>query len=105
MSARLFKDEPHFESPEKEIWQQKAACRIYKKPFVFFFGETAQAVKEAKRFCETKCEVREQCLDFAMRTEGSDTNRRHGVFGGVSGRERLKMYKEQKNTSQESQAL
>lgn len=54
-------------------------------------GDTA-ALKQAKEICET-CPVRRACLTEALREEGGQAHdNRHGVLGGLSGRQRRALY-------------
>ena len=66
-------------------WRHKAAC-LNEDPELFFpIGNTGPAlaqIEEAKKVCMT-CEVREQCLHWALEN-GQD----HGVWGGMSEDER-----------------
>jgi WhiB family redox-sensing transcriptional regulator len=50
-----------------------------------FFPEKGGSTKEARRVCMA-CEVRVQCLDWAL-----ETGERTGIWGGVSERERRRM--------------
>ena len=70
------------EVPEGD-WTELAVCAQVDPEM--FFPEKGGATKEAKRLCFT-CEVRKQCLDYAMANE-----ERFGVWGGHSERERRKM--------------
>jgi WhiB family redox-sensing transcriptional regulator len=66
-------------------WRHKAAC-LNEDPELFFpIGNTGPAlaqIEEAKKVCMA-CEVREQCLRWALEN-GQD----HGVWGGMSEDER-----------------
>lgn len=66
-------------------WRHRAAC-LNEDPELFFpIGNTGPAlaqIEEAKKVCMT-CEVREQCLNWALEN-GQD----HGVWGGLSEDER-----------------
>lgn len=66
-------------------WSQEATC-IGKDPELFFpigsTGPAATQAEEAKAVC-VGCPVREECLDWALRT-GQDA----GVWGGLSEEER-----------------
>lgn len=67
-------------NPDEWEWQDRALCaEIGGDPFFPELGETAE---DAKRVCR-RCEVRAQCLDFAVR-EGIA----FGVYGGMDERER-----------------
>lgn len=66
-------------------WQNRAQCRGQDPELFFPVGNTGPAmyqIEEAKSVCR-KCEVREQCLEWALEN-GQD----HGVWGGMSEDER-----------------
>ena len=69
-------------------WRDKAAC-LTEDPELFFpVGNTGPAlaqVEEAKKVC-MRCEVRQECLDWALQA-----NQDHGVWGGTSEDERRAM--------------
>jgi WhiB family redox-sensing transcriptional regulator len=66
-------------------WRHRSAC-LDEDPELFFpIGNTGPAIlqiEEAKAVCR-RCEVREQCLQWALEA-GQD----HGVWGGLSEDER-----------------
>jgi WhiB family redox-sensing transcriptional regulator len=69
-----------------EDWREFALCsRIDPE---IYFPESGNAVRSIKKVCETMCEVREQCLQYAL-----DNDVRHGIWGGLSARERRKLKK------------
>lgn len=69
-------------------WREKASCLRY--PAVVFFGiddsespaERRLREDKAKRICEA-CEVRRQCLDYALTTREP-----YGIWGGLTELER-----------------
>ena len=73
--------------PEAE-WRESAACLQY--PAVLFFGqddsespaERRAREARAKRICST-CSVRDECLDYALRTKEA-----YGIWGGLTELER-----------------
>ena len=69
-------------------WRHRAEC-LTEDPELFFpVGTTGPAlaqVEEAKKVCR-RCEVREECLRWALEA-GQD----HGVWGGMSEDERRAM--------------
>jgi WhiB family transcriptional regulator, redox-sensing transcriptional regulator len=73
------------EEPHAMDWRNRAAC-LDEDPELFFpIGNTGPAIlqiEEAKQVCR-RCEVREQCLAWALEA-GQD----HGVWGGLSEDER-----------------
>src|SRR5918997_5543935 len=80
--APLFSKE---EVPSAMDWRHRSAC-LDEDPELFFpIGNTGPAIlqiEEAKQVCR-RCEVREQCLAWALEA-GQD----HGVWGGLSEEER-----------------
>jgi WhiB family redox-sensing transcriptional regulator len=66
-------------------WRHRALCRDEDPELFFPIGNTGPAIlqiEEAKQVCR-RCEVREQCLAWALEA-GQD----HGVWGGLSEDER-----------------
>lgn len=71
---------------EREPWMDSALCAETNPDA--FFPEKGGSTKDAKRICGG-CDVREACLEYALRTEQA-----HGVWGGVSARDRARMRKD-----------
>ncbi len=70
------------------LWRMEAACRDTDPDLFFPVGTTGLAVEQieaAKAVCFS-CEVREDCLRFAI-----ETNQDSGIWGGTSEDERRKM--------------
>jgi WhiB family transcriptional regulator, redox-sensing transcriptional regulator len=69
-------------------WRAAGAC-LSADPDLFFPIATgtlaALQIKEAQRIC-AGCQVRKQCLDFAMRSGET-----HGVWGGTTPEERIRV--------------
>jgi WhiB family transcriptional regulator, redox-sensing transcriptional regulator len=66
-------------------WRGRAACSTEDPELFFPIGTTGPAVDQAdaaKRVCAS-CEVREECLEFALAT-----NQDAGVWGGLTEDER-----------------
>jgi WhiB family transcriptional regulator, redox-sensing transcriptional regulator len=65
-------------------WRSAAACR-WADPELFFplseSGQALEQIAEAKAIC-SRCPVRRQCLEFALRT------RPYGIWGGLTELER-----------------
>lgn len=70
---------------EEPNWQERALC-AQTDPEAFF-PEKGGSTREAKKVC-LGCDVRSECLDFAVANE-----ERFGIWGGLSERERRKLYK------------
>ena len=64
-------------------WHEKALC-TQTDPEAFF-PELGVSARAAKKVCQI-CEVRVECLEAAL-----ENNERHGVWGGLSERERRKL--------------
>ncbi len=66
-------------------WWSLAACKS-RDPDLFFpissAGRGVEQVRRAKAVC-AGCQVRQECLDFALRTRTTE-----GVWGGTSAEER-----------------
>lgn len=71
-------------------WDLYAACR-HVDPDVFFIGP-GQVATAARAVC-LRCPVKAECLAATMTAEGSaPKDQRHGVFGGLTPRERHALY-------------
>ena len=69
-------------------WRDQSACRDTDPDLFFPVGTTGPAIEQirsAKEVCEA-CEVRQPCLDYALRT-----NQHDGVWGGTTPTHRRKM--------------
>ena len=76
-------------------WRHRATC-LTEDPELFFpignTGPAQQQTEEAKKVCE-RCEVINECLEWALRT-GQD----HGVWGGKSEDERRALKRNQQRS-------
>ncbi|MFP5310323.1 MAG: WhiB family transcriptional regulator [Actinomycetes bacterium] len=66
-------------------WRSRSACRDEDPELFFPIGTTGPAVEQtdaAKRIC-MRCDVREECLEFALAT-----NQDAGIWGGLNEDER-----------------
>jgi hypothetical protein len=68
-------------------WEEDAACRGMKTEI--FFRKDPDV---AKRICQ-KCQVTEDCLVNALRTETTREGMRFGVLGGMTGIQRQAFYR------------
>jgi WhiB family redox-sensing transcriptional regulator len=68
-------------------WTLHAACRGIDT--AVFFGDSARAAKRAREYC-ARCPVIPQCRDLAFTF---DDAKAHGVFAGLTGKERDKIRK------------
>jgi WhiB family redox-sensing transcriptional regulator len=86
-------------APEPEEWRDHAACANqvtcpdddYWHPDGRGYGVEA-AEQKAKSIC-LGCDVREVCLDYALRIDALSDARPWGVFGGLNGEERHQLRK------------
>jgi WhiB family redox-sensing transcriptional regulator len=67
-------------------WQDYANCRGADADL--FFPERGASTRRAKSIC-TACEVRDECLDFALQF-----GEKFGIWGGMSERERRRVRRE-----------
>jgi len=80
-------------------WLDQAACLDHDTDIFFPNGDTAPAQSQvaaaAKRVC-SRCPVQDRCLTWAMETEAG-----HGVWGGLTEKERrsLKRRQEQRRAT------
>lgn len=74
----------------EEPWQDRAAC-LRKDPALFYPDRAVDAA-EAKVICIDECAVRDECLAYALRVEGTrGLSYRDGVWGGTVPSERHQM--------------
>lgn len=76
-----------FEVDDDTAWRASAVCKEVDPDA--FFPEKGQSDKKAKRICR-QCTVRDKCLEYALKYD-----ERHGVWGGMSERERRRMQNRQ----------
>lgn len=75
-----------YEVAQREPWMEDAACRGLDPSL--FFPERGQPTETAKGVCG-ECPVRDDCLDYSIRTRQV-----WGVWGGTSERERRGLRRE-----------
>jgi WhiB family transcriptional regulator, redox-sensing transcriptional regulator len=64
-------------------WRQASACRDLDPDLFFPYGDSApEQTEEARKVCN-RCDVKDACLEFALRA-----NQEAGVWGGTSEDER-----------------
>lgn len=79
----------HFDL-QNELWRGHAACRGMEPDMFFPIGTTGPAldqIEASKAICSV-CDVRDDCLDFAL-----STNQESGVWGETSEEERKRLRK------------
>jgi len=81
--ALTFQSPPNWNLDDE--WRARAACSDVDPDLFFPIGVTGPAIPQiaaAKAVC-ARCEVRAQCLEFAI-----STNQEYGIWGGASEEER-----------------
>lgn len=73
---------PIFQLPPRP-WLDQAACRGLDP--ALFHPQRGEPTEPAKRVCAS-CPVRQECLDWAL-----EANEKHGVWGGMSERQRRQL--------------
>lgn len=66
-------------------WLELAACRVADPDLFFPISATGPAERDTERACAVcrTCQVRTQCLDYALATGEPD-----GIWGGLTGEQR-----------------
>ena len=76
-------------------WVDDAAC--FDLPTELFFFEKGEgAGAEQQRIleiCNTRCPVRQQCLDEAMAMEDDARSKRFGIWGGMTPNDRKRLWR------------
>lgn len=88
-----------FQTPDSRRslhWQEDAACRtedseLFFQPLHAPRWKKRAAERKAKRLC-FGCPVRAECLEAALQAD-----ERHGIWGGLSARERRRLLKTEQN--------
>ena len=78
-TSESYQDES-YKNQDPELWRVLANC-LGADPDLFF-PERGAGTKEAKAVC-SGCEVRDDCLEYAL-----ERGEKHGIWGGLSDRER-----------------
>lgn len=76
------------------FWHEAAACGGRDVELFFPHDGNRAAILAAKAFCR-ECPVVQECLDDAMRVEGS-RKLRWGIRGGLTGPERTRLFRRQR---------
>ncbi len=67
-------------------WREDAECRQF--PLEVFFPTKGESLQPARSIC-LRCPVVDACLEATLAAElGDSADKRHGVFAGLSGRQR-----------------
>lgn len=80
------------ETSTETRWMLQARCRGANPSE--FFPSDGVGVEEARRVC-AECEVRVECLEFALRHRID-----HGIWGGCSERERRRILRRRREAAQ-----
>ncbi|MEV4438218.1 WhiB family transcriptional regulator [Streptomyces sp. NPDC049577] len=80
--------------PRTTSWRERAACQFEDPELFFPEAETVTAIQIARRFCiSSGCPVIKECLNSAMKEEGSAQPKfRYGVWGATGPSDRYKLY-------------
>jgi WhiB family redox-sensing transcriptional regulator len=78
-----------FEPPRRSWWKH-ARCRNLPKELFFPEDEVKATMEKAKEVCFA-CQVREICLEDALRRETGGEYANFGVFGGMTPKERFEV--------------
>lgn len=97
MNARLFSLAP------APAWHLAALCRRDKLPKDmspdWWFSSSPYRRRVAAAYC-ADCPVRETCLEEALLAEGGKArDDRHGIYGGMSARQRRREYEKRTRTA------
>lgn len=74
-----------------ESWHEKARCKGWDPEI--FYPDRGVPSASAKAVCR-ECPVQPDCLDYAI-----SRDERFGIWGGLSERERRKMYRERQRSN------
>jgi WhiB family redox-sensing transcriptional regulator len=69
-------------------WLDRAACAGVDS--AVFYPEAGGTARRARRICAA-CPVRIDCLQYALDVENDSLRGRHGVWGGLTALERVKL--------------
>jgi len=89
--------------PPAGPWIRRAACRLV-DPDLFYAhhpggrGRESPGIAQARDIC-SECPVAAECLDYALTCEDLDPYGGHGVWAGLTGRERNQLRRELKATA------
>lgn len=88
-------------TPSNSNWQKQAACRADGiDPEIFFPEGNVTAIAQARAVCKG-CPVVRACLaDCLAREGGKGPGSRHGVFGGMSAKQRHRLYERLRDRAQ-----
>jgi len=84
-------------------WIKQAACRTKGvEPETFFPDNNADGIEQARSICRA-CPVRLLCLEDCLRAEGGKgAHARHGVFAGLTPRQRVREAERRRDRAKKS---
>lgn len=104
LSLENIAEDPVDEPGYSQSWQAQANC-ISENPEVFFPGPEGRAgrnrheIARAKAICAS-CQVQKACLQFALQHKEE-----HGIWGGLTSRERARLARRRSRTSQQNDSV
>lgn len=75
--------------PLRGRWVERARCRQYDP--TLFYPDRGGAANDAARNVCANCPVAAECLDYAIACEDVDPYGSHGIWAGLTGRERNRL--------------
>jgi hypothetical protein len=91
--------------PTDPTWQKRAACRAEGvDPETFFPEGNVAGVAQAREICKG-CPVAQSCLQDCMASEGGKPiGSRHGVYAGMSPKQRVRLYEKLRDRARRAQS-
>lgn len=77
---------------EAEAWRERSQCVAEGFPTSAFFPDALDGVIAAQAVCK-RCTVRGACLSYAL-----DNRIEHGIWGGTSERERVRIRRKRRTS-------
>jgi hypothetical protein len=65
-------------------WNSRARCRGAEVEIFYPPAGDSDSYRQVRQVYCDRCEVRAECLAFALASEPRDRTHRHGLFGGLS---------------------
>jgi hypothetical protein len=90
--------------PANDKWMKQAACRAAGvDPETFFPEGNVAGVAEAREICKG-CPVARECLLDCMASEGGKSvTSRHGIYAGMSPKQRVRLYERLRDRARREQ--
>jgi WhiB family redox-sensing transcriptional regulator len=93
MSTVLERSRTKTASVSAQKWRSIGLCRGSETMVFYPPSDDDSLAEEAKTIC-SMCAVRKPCLEFALRTR-----EKHGVWGGLTERERRRVLRQRRRTA------